>query len=39
MEKSEKEKLDRALEELIKKEVEFCEELGLEKNEHGGLHL
>ena len=35
MEQSEKEKMDKFFEELIKNEVEFCEELGLEKNEHG----
>lgn len=30
-----KEELDKFFEELIKNEVEFCRELGLEKNEHG----
>lgn len=30
-----KEELDKFFEELIKNEVEFCEELGFEKNEHG----
>jgi hypothetical protein len=35
MDKKEKEKMDKFFEELIKDEVEFSEELGLEKNEHG----
>lgn len=35
MDKSEKEKLDKFFEELIKNEVEFCEEMGFEKNEYG----
>mgnify|MGYP000902156127 CR=1 FL=1 len=35
MDKAEKEKMNKAFEELIKNEVAFCEELDFEMNEHG----